>query len=112
MQKGYTAANPSNELIWICDAGIRVEKDVLTEMVSLITSNEKIGLGLRWPTLFMIQPFYLVHQLPFTYTLSSNSGLGNLMETIYFGTQHGRVQICAHVANQVCITGMSNLERI
>jgi len=97
MQKGYTAANPSNELIWICDAGIRVEKDVLTEMVSLITSNEKIG---------------LVHQLPFTYTLSSNSGLGNLMETIYFGTQHGRVQICAHVANQVCITGMSNLERI
>ena len=47
MQKGYTAANPSNELIWICDAGIRVEKDVLTEMVSLITSNEKIGLGLR-----------------------------------------------------------------
>jgi ceramide glucosyltransferase len=96
MQKGYTAANPSNELIWICDAGIRVEKDVLTEMVSLITSNEKIG---------------LVHQLPFTYTLSSNSGLGNLMETIYFGTQHGRVQICAHVANQVCITGMSNLIR-
>ena len=54
----------------------------------------------------------LVHQLPFTYTLSSNSGLGNLMETIYFGTQHGRVQICAHVANQVCITGMSNLERV
>ena len=47
MQKGYTAANPTNEFIWICDAGIRVEKDVLTEMVSLITSNDKIGLGMR-----------------------------------------------------------------
>ena len=62
--------------------------------------------------LYPYPSLFLVHQLPFTYTLSSNSGFGNLMETIYFGTQHGRVQICAHVANQVCITGMSNLERI
>ena len=33
------------------------------------------------------------------------------MEHIYFGSQHGRVQICAHLMGQVCITGMSNLIR-
>lgn len=96
MQKGYVAANASHKYIWICDAGIQADKNVLTEMVSLILTNENIG---------------LVHQLPFTHGLSSTSGMGNVMETIYFGTQHGRVQICAHVAGQVCITGMSNLIR-
>ena len=53
----------------------------------------------------------LVHQLPFTHELHRNSGLGNVMEHIYFGSQHGRVQICAHLMGQVCITGMSNLIR-
>ena len=55
--------------------------------------------------------FLLVHQLPFTHELHRTSGLGNVMEHIYFGSQHGRVQICAHLMGQVCITGMSNLIR-
>lgn len=94
MLKGYVQSN--HPYVWICDQGIRVKKDVLIEMIVLIEQNKRIG---------------LVHQLPFTHELHRNSGLGNVMEHIYFGSQHGRVQICAHLMGQVCITGMSNLIR-
>lgn len=95
MQKGYEASNPNFELIWICDAGIRVRKDTLSEMASKISQSENIA---------------LVHQLPFVETVGNKSA-GSLLEKIYFGSQHGRIQISAHCFGQVCITGMSNLIR-
>jgi len=95
MQKGYEQSNPDYELIWICDAGIRVRKETLLEMVSLIAQSDQIA---------------LVHQLPFVDGNGKKSP-GNMLEKIYFGSQHGRIQISAHCFGQVCITGMSNLIR-
>jgi len=85
MQKGYEASNPNFELIWICDAGIRVRKDTLSEMASKISQSENIA---------------LVHQLPFVETVGNKSA-GSLLEKIYFGSQHGRIQISAHCFGQV-----------
>jgi len=68
MLKGYKAS--TQPYVWICDQGIRVKKDVLIEMVVLIEQNKRIG---------------LVHQLPFAHQLHAKSGLGNVMENIYFG---------------------------
>lgn len=96
MNKGYLLSNESYEYIWISDMGIKTHTDTLREMVSLITEDKNIG---------------LVHQLPFTSELNKTSSLGNTIEMVYFGSQHGRIQICAHLLGQVCITGMSNLIR-
>ena len=84
MQKGYEASNRNFELIWICDAGIRVRKQTLWEMVSKISESENIA---------------LVHQLPFVD--GHNRSYGNVIEKIYFGSQHARIQINAHCMGQV-----------
>lgn len=87
MQKGYEKSDPSYELVWICDAGIRVQKDTLSEMVSKISENDMIA---------------LVHQLPFV-DGNGNKSAGNMLEKIYFGSQHGRIQISAHCLGQVSV---------
>lgn len=93
MQKGYENAKYS--FVWICDAGIRIHPDTLTEMMCRMLESETIA---------------LVHQLPFV-TTALQQNMGSFLEKIYFGTQHARIQITAHCLNQVCITGMSNLIR-
>ena len=85
MQKGYEKSDPSYEFIWICDAGIRARPETLTEMVLKIRENENVA---------------LVHQLPFVDGNGKKSA-GNTLEKIYFGSQHGRIQISAHCFGQV-----------
>jgi ceramide glucosyltransferase len=92
MQKGYEQAK--YEFIWICDAGIRAHPDTLNDMMLRMLESKSVA---------------LVHQLPYVDSIQKN--VGSYMEKIYFGTQHGRIQIFAHCINQVCITGMSNLIR-
>ena len=112
MNKGYLLSNESYEYIWISDMGIKTHTDTLREMVSLITEDKNIGLGERLLHFIRIVMQFLVHQLPFTSELNKTSSLGNTIEMVYFGSQHGRIQICAHLLGQVCITGMSNLDRL
>ena len=85
MQKGYEKSDPTYEFIWICDAGIRARPETLTEMVLKIRENENVA---------------LVHQLPFVDGNGKKSA-GNTLEKIYFGSQHGRIQISAHCFGQV-----------
>ncbi len=105
MQKGYEQAK--YEFVWICDAGIRAHPDTLNDMMLRMLDSKNVA---------------LVHQLPYVDSIQKN--MGSFMEKIYFGTQHGRIQIFAHCINQVdlrfsrvlllfqvCITGMSNLIR-
>ena len=90
MQKGYEKSDPSYDFIWICDAGIRSKPETLAEMVSKIKENENVA---------------LVHQLPFVDGTGKKSA-GNTLEKIYFGSQHGRIQISAHCFGQVILITM------
>ncbi|CAK8680821.1 unnamed protein product [Clavelina lepadiformis] len=78
-------------LFWICDSGIRVLPLTLRDLVSKMT--DKVA---------------LVHAVPYT---SNRKGFSSMVEKIYFGTQHTRVYIAAHVIGVVCMTGMSTLIR-
>ncbi|XP_078487918.1 ceramide glucosyltransferase [Ciona intestinalis] len=78
-------------LFWICDSGIRVLPLTLRDLVSKM--QDKVA---------------LVHAVPYT---SNRKGFASSIEKIYFGTQHTRVYISAHVIGFTCMTGMSNLIR-
>ncbi|EPY85855.1 hypothetical protein CB1_000346020 [Camelus ferus] len=86
---GYEVAK--YDLIWICDSGIRVVPDTLTDMVNQMT--EKVG---------------LVHGLPY---VADRQGFAATLEQVYFGTSHPRSYISANVTGFKCVTGMSCLMR-
>ncbi|KAL7988626.1 hypothetical protein Chor_007545 [Crotalus horridus] len=79
------------DLIWICDSGIRVNPDTLTDMANQMT--EKVG---------------LVHGLPY---VADRQGFAATLEQVYFGTSHPRTYISAHMTAFKCVTGMSCLMR-
>ncbi|KTG41118.1 hypothetical protein cypCar_00034260 [Cyprinus carpio] len=79
------------ELVWICDSGIRVKPDTLTDMAHQMT--EKVG---------------LVHGLPY---VADRQGFAATLEQVYFGTSHPRSYISANVTGIKCVTGMSCLMR-
>lgn len=78
-------------IFWICDAGIRV-----------------LPLSLRDHMHKMTDKVALVHAVPYT---AHRKGFSSAVEKIYFGTQHARVYINAHIAGIICMTGMSTLIR-
>uniref|UniRef100_H2QXP6 ceramide glucosyltransferase n=3 Tax=Homininae TaxID=207598 RepID=H2QXP6_PANTR len=89
LMPGYEVAK--YDLIWICDSGIRVIPDTLTDMVNQMT--EKVG---------------LVHGLPY---VADRQGFAATLEQVYFGTSHPRYYISANVTGFKCVTGMSCLMR-
>ncbi|MEJ1282865.1 UDP-glucose ceramide glucosyltransferase [Cricetulus griseus] len=89
LMPGYEVAK--YDLIWICDSGIRVIPDTLTDMVNQMT--EKVG---------------LVHGLPY---VADRQGFAATLEQVYFGTSHPRSYISANVTGFKCVTGMSCLMR-
>ncbi|XP_064799678.1 ceramide glucosyltransferase [Oncorhynchus masou masou] len=86
---GYEGAK--HGLVWICDSGIRVKPDTLTDMAYQMT--EKVG---------------LVHGLPY---VADRQGFAATLEQVYFGTSHPRSYISANVTGIKCVTGMSCLMR-
>merc|ERR1719322_1162381 len=76
---------------WICDSGVRALTLTLRDLVSKM--DEKVA---------------LVHAVPYT---ANRKGFSSTVEKIYFGTQHTRVYISAHVLGVTCMTGMSTLLR-
>ncbi|XP_042706318.1 ceramide glucosyltransferase isoform X1 [Chrysemys picta bellii] len=89
LMPGYEVAK--YDLIWICDSGIRVTPDTLTDMANQMT--EKVG---------------LVHGLPY---VADRQGFAATLEQVYFGTSHPRSYISANVTGFKCVTGMSCLMR-
>uniref|UniRef100_A0A8C5DZ19 ceramide glucosyltransferase n=1 Tax=Gouania willdenowi TaxID=441366 RepID=A0A8C5DZ19_GOUWI len=89
LMPGYESAK--YDLVWICDSGIRVKPDTLTDMTSHMT--EKVG---------------LVHGLPY---VADRQGFAATLEQVYFGTSHPRSYISANVTGIKCVTGMSCLMR-
>lgn len=76
---------------WICDSGVRALPLTLRDLKSKMV--DKVG---------------LVHAVPYT---ANRKGFSSTVEKIYFGTQHTRVYISAHVLGFTCMTGMSTLLR-
>lgn len=76
---------------WICDSGVRALPLTLRDLVSKM--EDKVG---------------LVHAVPYT---ANRKGFSSTVEKIFFGTQHTRVYISAHVLSVICMTGMSTLLR-
>ncbi|XP_031165389.1 ceramide glucosyltransferase [Sander lucioperca] len=89
LMPGYEGAK--YELVWICDSGIRVKPDTLTDLTNQMT--EKVG---------------LVHGLPY---VADRQGFAATLEQVYFGTSHPRSYISANVTGIKCVTGMSCLMR-
>lgn len=89
MIQGYEQAQYG--LFLISDAGLKMEKDMLTDMVLLMT--EKVG---------------LVHQLPF---VSDRKGFAATLEKVYFGTCQCRMYLAINLLGINCVTGMSCLMR-
>ncbi|NXF37677.1 CEGT glucosyltransferase, partial [Nyctibius bracteatus] len=89
LMPGYEVAK--YDLIWICDSGIRVRPDTLTDMANQMT--EKVG---------------LVHGLPY---VADRQGFAATLEQVYFGTSHPRSYISANLTGFKCVTGMSCLMR-
>ncbi|KAM4708168.1 ceramide glucosyltransferase [Discoglossus pictus] len=89
LMPGYEVAK--YDLIWICDSGIKVKSDTLTDMANQMT--EKVG---------------LVHGLPY---VADRQGFAATLEQVYFGTSHPRSYISANVTGFKCVTGMSCLMR-
>ncbi|NXT08186.1 CEGT glucosyltransferase, partial [Prunella fulvescens] len=91
LMPGYEVAK--YDLIWICDSGIRVTPDTLTDMANQMT--EKVG---------------LVHGLPY---VADRQGFKCLLFfcQVYFGTSHPRSYISANLTGFKCVTGMSCLMR-
>ncbi|KAE8632233.1 hypothetical protein XENTR_v10001484 [Xenopus tropicalis] len=89
LMPGYEVAK--YDLIWICDSGIKVKPDTLTDMANQMT--EKVG---------------LVHGLPY---VADRQGFAATLEQVYFGTSHPRSYISANVTGFKCVTGMSCLMR-
>uniref|UniRef100_A0AAY4AGB8 ceramide glucosyltransferase n=1 Tax=Denticeps clupeoides TaxID=299321 RepID=A0AAY4AGB8_9TELE len=89
LMPGYEGAK--YDLVWICDSGIRVRSDTLTDMANQMT--EKVG---------------LVHGLPY---VADRQGFAATLEQVYFGTSHPRSYISANVTGIKCVTGMSCLMR-
>ncbi|XP_065906026.1 ceramide glucosyltransferase-like [Dysidea avara] len=90
MLRAFNAAK--YEVLWISDSGILTLPHTLTEM-TMHLEDPKVG---------------IVHQLPFTLPDSSFAGV---LDSVYFGTQHARVCLCADVFKQNCANGMSWLIR-
>lgn len=89
LMPGYEGAKYN--LVWICDSGIRVKPDTLTDLTNQMT--EKVG---------------LVHGLPY---VADRQGFAATLEQVYFGTSHPRSYISANVTGIKCVTGMSCLMR-
>ncbi|KAG8010413.1 Ceramide glucosyltransferase [Nibea albiflora] len=89
LMPGYEGAKYG--LVWICDSGIRVKPDTLTDLTHQMT--EKVG---------------LVHGLPY---VADRQGFAATLEQVYFGTSHPRSYISANVTGIKCVTGMSCLMR-
>ncbi|KAJ0037100.1 hypothetical protein NL108_018349, partial [Boleophthalmus pectinirostris] len=89
LMPGYESAKYN--LVWICDSGIRVKSDTLTDLTNQMT--EKVG---------------LVHGLPY---VADRQGFAATLEQVYFGTSHPRSYISANVTGIKCVTGMSCLMR-
>ncbi|XP_034145930.1 LOW QUALITY PROTEIN: ceramide glucosyltransferase [Esox lucius] len=89
LMPGYEVAK--YDLVWICDSGIRVKQDTLTDMANQMTEN--VG---------------LVHGLPY---VADRQGFAATLEQVYFGTSHPRSYISANVDGIKCVTGMSCLMR-
>lgn len=89
MIQGYEVAK--YEHLLISDAGLKMSKDTLTDMVSLMT--EKVG---------------LVHQMPF---VNDRPGFAGSLEKVYFGTCHSRMYLFINLIGINCVTGMSCLMR-
>ncbi|XP_077441806.1 ceramide glucosyltransferase isoform X1 [Vanacampus margaritifer] len=89
LMPGYEGAKYG--LVWICDSGIRVKADTLTDLTNQMT--EKVG---------------LVHGLPY---VADRQGFAATLEQVYFGTSHPRSYISANVMGIKCVTGMSCLMR-
>lgn len=89
MQQGYEQAK--YELFMISDAGLKMAKDTLYDMVSLMT--ERVG---------------LVHQMPF---VADRPGFAGTLEKVYFGTCHCRMYLFINLIGINCVTGMSCLMR-
>ncbi|KAF4082709.1 hypothetical protein AMELA_G00154750 [Ameiurus melas] len=89
LMPGYEGAK--YDLVWICDSGIRVRPDTLTDMANQM--SEKVG---------------LVHGLPY---VADRQGFAATLEQVYFGTSHPRSYISANVTGIKCVTGMSCLMR-
>ncbi|KAM7368493.1 hypothetical protein PAMP_012833 [Pampus punctatissimus] len=89
LMPGYEGAKYG--LVWICDSGIRVKPDTLTDLTNQMT--EKVG---------------LVHGLPY---VADRQGFAATLEQVYFGTSHPRSYISANVTGIKCVTGMSCLMR-
>lgn len=90
MLVGFNAAK--YDILWISDSNIKALPHTLTEMATYL-QDSKVG---------------IVHQLPFTVPDTSFAGV---LDTVYFGTQHARVYLCADVFRQNCANGMSWLIR-
>ncbi|KAJ8285465.1 hypothetical protein GJAV_G00027110 [Gymnothorax javanicus] len=89
LMPGYEGAKYN--LVWICDSGIQVKSDTLTDLTNQMT--EKVG---------------LVHGLPY---VADRQGFAATLEQVYFGTSHPRSYISANVTGFKCVTGMSCLMR-
>ncbi|XP_056146890.1 ceramide glucosyltransferase isoform X2 [Lampris incognitus] len=89
LMPGYEGAKYN--LVWICDSGIKVKPDTLTDLANQMT--EKVG---------------LVHGLPY---VADRQGFAATLEQVYFGTSHPRSYISANVMGIICVTGMSCLMR-
>ncbi|XP_066299493.1 ceramide glucosyltransferase-like [Branchiostoma lanceolatum] len=87
LMPGYRASK--FPLIWVCDSGIRVSRDTLSDMAGHMTDN--VG---------------VVHQMPY---VCDRKGFSSLLEKVYFGTAHARMYTSANVLGILCVTGMSSL---
>ncbi|KAK7477849.1 hypothetical protein BaRGS_00030927 [Batillaria attramentaria] len=88
MVQGYEAAQ--YEYVWISSSRILASTEILEDMV----------IKLQQPNVA------LVHQMPF---FTQASGLGSVVEKIYFGCALARYYIAFNMLGLCCVTGMSYL---
>lgn len=89
MQPAYLAAR--HPFVLISDAGIRMKRDALLDMVRHMT--EKVA---------------IVHQMPFT---NDAEGFAAIYEKVFFGTAQARMYLTADLLGINCHVGMSSLVR-
>lgn len=82
-----------SSLLWICDAGVYVEPNTLSEMAARVMMSDKIA---------------VCHGMPYC---KAREGMtfGELVEKTYFGTQHGRHYLTWNFFRMNCMNGKSTL---
>jgi len=80
----------ASEYVWICDARIRVNSNLLTKIVNQFESDKNIG---------------LVHGVPVS--VNKRNNFGAKIEKIHFGGSLGRVYLAASIFGLNTVTGMS-----